>query len=162
MEQFSQKWIIVALFDEVQEGTEFEYTDFPLHVTLAGVFATDKTGNQLANELAKILKDEHAIKIEGDQKAAFGPYHNIPVMKVKKSPQLMALYARIYEFLADTGVTYNSPEYHGEGYQPHVTNQKSGYLQEGEQKILKSISLIDMYPDNDGYKRRVVKTIALH
>lgn len=161
METFTQKWAIIALLENAEEGSEFYYTDFPMHLTLAGVFAVDKSAKQLANELANVLAGQQQIEIEADEKAMFGPNKDIEVMKVKKDPDLMQLYQLIYEWLQDSGVRYNSPEYQGEGYAPHSTFQKTGSLSQGEKRMLQSVSLIDLYPNRDGYQRKIFKTIAL-
>lgn len=161
METFTQKWAIIALLEDCQEGSEFHYTDTPLHVTLAGVFKIDKNGNELSVELAKLLADQQPVEVEASQKDMFGPDKDIAVMKINKSPDLMALYQQIYEWLQKSGAVYNSPEYQGQGYLPHSTLQKSASLSEGEKRVLSSISLVDLYPDSDGYKRKISKTIDL-
>lgn len=161
METFTQKWAIVSLLEEAEEGSEFYYTDFPLHVTLAGIFATNKSGHELADKMVEILLNQHPVKIEAYKKDMFGPNKDVAVMKIKKSPELMALYNSIFEWLERSGVKYNSPEYQGDGYLPHSTFQKSGSLKEGERRILHSVSLIDLYPNNDGYMRKISKIIEL-
>ena len=161
METFTQKWAIISLLEDAKEGDEFYYTDFPLHVTLAGVFAVDKKGQQLASELAELLHNQHPVEIEADEKDMFGPKQDIPVMKVRKTSALMDLYKLIHEWLEDSGARYNAPQYQGEGYLPHSTFQKSGSLAQGEKRTLRSVSLIDLYPNNDGYQRKIFTTIEL-
>lgn len=161
METFTQKWAIISLLENATEGSEFYFTDFPLHLTLAGVFASNKDGAQLANGLADLLSRQPQIEIEADEKAMFGSNKDIAVMKVKKGPALMNLYQLIYEWLKSAGTQFNSPEYEGNGYIPHSTFQKTGLLSSGEKRTLKSVSLIDLYPHSDGYQRKIFKTIEL-
>lgn len=161
MEKFTQKWAVISLLDDVDEGSEFYYTDFPLHVTLAGVFAIDKTGQELVDELRNVLADKGQVEIEAVQKAMFGPHKDIAVMMIKKSASLMSLYSAIYEWLKRSGAAYNSPGYQGEGYLPHSTFQKTGSLEPGEKRLIKSVSLIDLFPDHDGHQRKIFKSIAL-
>ena len=161
MEKFTQKWAIISLLEDVDEGSVFYYTDFPLHVTLAGVFAIDKDEGQLVKELADLLSSQQPVVIEADKKDMFGPEKNIAVMRIKKSRELMKLYGLIYNWLNESGVVYNTPEYQGDGYLPHSTFQKSASLAAGEQRILQSVSLIDLFPNQDGYSRKISKTIML-
>lgn len=161
MESFTQKWAIIALLEDHQEGSEFHYTDTPLHVTLAGIFKIDKSGSELSAELAELLTGQPPVEIEASKRDMFGPDKDIPVMKIKKTPDLMALHQQIDEWLQHSGAVYNSPEYQGQGYLPHSTFQKSTSLSEGEKRILSSISLVDLYPDSDGYRRKISKTIDL-
>lgn len=161
MKEFTQKWAIIALLEDASEGAEFYYTDFPLHVTLAGVFAIDKNEQQLIEELAGLLRNQSAVEIESDEKDMFGPAKDVPVMRIKKTPELMKLYGRIYKWLESSGVNYNSPEYQGDGYLPHSTFQKTGSLAPGEKRILRSVSLVDLFPNQDGYQRKISKTLNL-
>ena len=161
MEEFTQKWAIVCLLEDVDEGSEFFYTLFPLHVTLAGVFSSDKNGQQLSKELETLLLGMQPVKIEADQKDMFGPNQDVSVMKVKKTPALMDLYGSVHKWLVDSKVVFNTPHYEGEGYLPHSTFQKMGALSEGEVRLINSVSLIDLYPDQDGLQRKIFKTISL-
>lgn len=161
MEAFTQKWAIISLLEQVEDGTEFHYTDSPLHVTFAGVFAAPVDGNKLVAGLVNILAEQKSVEIQADKMDMFGPNKDIPVMKIKKGAALMALYGVIYMWLDKSEVKYNSPEYQGKGYQPHSTFQKTGSLRPGEKRLLKTVSLIDMYPHSDGYQRRIFKTVDL-
>jgi len=161
MEKFTQKWAIIALLEDAAEGAEFYYTDFPLHVTLAGVFAADKGRVQLAKELATAVNKYEPFEIVADVEDRFGPNRDVVVMKVKKTPELMSLYQSVYKWLKDSGVTYNSPIYESGGYVPHVTAQKTGSLRQDESRIIKSVSLIDLYPNHNGYQRKIVATVNL-
>ncbi|MFA6088203.1 hypothetical protein, partial [Mucilaginibacter sp.] len=71
------------------------------------------------------------------------------------------LYQLIYEWLDISGAAYNEPKYQGNGYLPHSTFQKTGSLKRGEKRLLLSVSLIDLYPHNNGYQRKISKTINL-
>lgn len=161
MENFSQKWVIASLLEELKDGTQFNYTDFPLHLTLAGVFAVNLSGEQLAAGIKTILLKQKQLTIIAHKSALFGPNHDIKVMQVIKSPELMLLYLKIHNWLVKNKAIYNSPEYQGEGYSPHCTDQKSGSLKSGESSTITSVSLIDLYPNGDGYQRKIIKTINL-
>lgn len=161
MEEFTQKWGVISLLENASEGSEFYFTDFPLHVTLAGVFAVDKSGQQLFVELNNFLARRTTLEIEADQKAMFGPNQDVAVMKIKKTADLMALYLAVHLWLEDTKATYTTPQYEGEGYLPHSTFQNTGSLKPGEKRLLKSISLVDLFPNNNGYQRKIFGTIDL-
>lgn len=161
MEKFTQKWAIVSLLEDVEEGSEFYFTDFPLHVTLAGVFSTPADKDQLVHGLAGLLRKQSLIEIEADEADFFGPNEDIPVMRIKQSGELKKLHLQIHDWLTSLHVEYNSPQYQGSGYHPHCTVQRDTSLSLGEQRVLTSVSLIDLFPNNDGYQRKIVKTIQL-
>ncbi len=159
MEKFSQKWAVVALLDSVAEGSEFYFTDIPLHVTLAGVFKIDYNGIKLSEELSELISDQEPFTITVGERDMFGPAEDVSVMRIIKSPELLALYNKIHTWLVQSGAEYNEPHYEGLNFLPHSTVQKSALLHTGEVKHIKSVSIIDLLPNGDGYQRKVFKTI---
>lgn len=159
MEKFTQKWAIVALLEQVAEGTEFYYTDFPLHITLAGVFKIDYDGMRLKNELPRVLSDQKPLLITVGEKDIFGPDKDVAVMRIMKTPELMSLYDKIYSWLNQSGAVHNEPQYEGTDYLPHSTMQKAARLIPGETRQIQSVSIVDLFPNGDGLRRKVFKTI---
>jgi 2'-5' RNA ligase len=98
-EEFTQKWAIISLLDDFPEGGEFYYTDFPLHVTLAGVFASELNGSQLGHALMDFLENERPVEVEVDRQEMFGPNKDIGVMLIKQNAELMGFYKRFFQCL---------------------------------------------------------------
>jgi 2'-5' RNA ligase len=161
MEKLTQKWAIIALLKDIQDGTGFYYTDFPLHITLAGVFAINKSGLWLIESLTNLLTDQKTFDVQTDKKDMFGPNKDVAVMKIVKSPELVSFYDKIHKWLLESGAIYNEPQYQGDDYLPHSTFQKSSSLNENETLQIKYVSIIDLFPNGDGYQRKVFKTIEL-
>src|ERR1700757_2847703 len=153
MEKFTQKWIIVVPLVPLDEGTEYSYTDWPLHITLASVFAVDYDGQTLCAKVEQLLADQRPLTAVADQEDWFGPDRSVRVMRMQKTPELLALYDRIRDMLVSDGVVYNAPQYEGDGYNPHSTYQKGARLAAGEQVAVESVAVIDMFPNADGYMR---------
>lgn len=160
-ELFTQKWAIISLLEEKEEGHRFNHTDTPLHVTLAGVFAVELSGNLLAESMSDAMRGQPSIEVTAERRALFGPGKDISVTALCISDEVMQLHDRVYSWLGELGVVYNSPEYQGKGFLPHVTDQKSSILNVGDTCLLQSVSLIDLFPDGNGYERRIVSTTKL-
>lgn len=162
MQKFTQKWTIISLLDDMPEGTTFYHTDFPLHVTLAGVFAIDLNGKRLAKGLSGILQSQLPVTIKATNRVMFGKNKDIPVVLVDPTPALVEFYHVVYGWLEEQGARYNEPQYQAAGWLPHSTVQKNGRgLPAGDTRQLTSVSLVDMFPDGDGYQRKIVKTVTL-
>jgi 2'-5' RNA ligase len=159
MEKFTQKWAVIIPLEKHPDGSEFYYTDFPLHITIAGVFATTDSGAELEKMLHLLIKSTRPFEVTADEEALFGDNKDISVMKISATPELIHLYELIHSELLKEGAVFNTPHHEGEGYIPHSTYQKSGRLQTGEKVIAKSISLIDLLPNGDGLMRKITKTI---
>lgn len=161
MEKLTQKWAIISLLEEVPDGTEFYYTGFPPHVTMAGIFGIDKPGAWLTAELAELANYHQSYDVKADTIAMFGPNQDVAVMQIQQTHELMSLYQQLHDWLLASGAKFIEPHYEGSGYIPHVTIQKAGTIRAGEVKRINSISLVDLFPNGDGYQRRVTKTITL-
>lgn len=161
MQKLTQKWAVIAPLEKIKEGDVFYYTDSPLHITLAGVFAVDAKGAELVQKLAISLSEQRAIQVSSDQKDWFGPNKDIGVMKINMTDDLMDLYNTVHGTLQSLGAVFNEPQYEGSGYGAHATDQKSGSLRPQENVLIDSIAIVDMFPDDDGYQRKIFKTIKL-
>jgi hypothetical protein len=91
----------------------------------------------------------------------FGSEQNIAVMLIKETPELMNLYETIHAWLVHSSTRFDTPEYEATGYLPHSTFQNTGSLIPGEKRLVRSISIVDLFPNNDGHRRKIAKTIAL-
>jgi 2'-5' RNA ligase len=159
MEKFTQKWAISSLLEEVSEGSEFYYTEFPLHITFADVFKVNQDGHWLVAELAKLLANQKSFMVMAAKQAMFGPDENIAVVTIEKSEEVMGLYSKIHAWLNGAGVSYNEPQYQGKGYSPHSTLQKTGQLEQGQKVLIQSVSIVDLFPGGNGHQRKIFKTI---
>lgn len=161
MNKFKQKWTIIIPLEPVSEGTEYEFTDWPLHITLASVFAVDDKGAEISNKLQELLLGQHEFNTSADSEDWFGPDKSVGVMKIKFTLELQELYSKIHQLLIDMKVEFNEPQYEGKGFIPHSAYQKTSRLRAGDEIIISKVALIDMFPNGNGYKRRVTKTIDL-
>lgn len=100
--------------------------------------------------LAKVVADEW-----------FGEDKNVHVMLLEKPDELQALHDRIIDLLETHGVAFNHPEYTRGGFVAHSTVQKSKRLQFGETVAFDAVTLIDMFPDENPYRRKVLGSARL-
>jgi 2'-5' RNA ligase len=159
MEKLTQKWAIIAPLQSVQEGSEFSPSDFPLHMTLAGVFAIEFDGATLSEKLSALLAHQAPFEVTAGTEDFFGPNKDIAVMTLQRTPELMALYNTIHNELITLNAIFNTPQYEDEGYIPHSTKQKHAIVTNGESVLIDSVSIIDLFPNGDGHRRKIFKTI---
>lgn len=159
--KFTQKWAVAGLLAPIEEGSKFPADAFPLHITLLGVFAIDYDGQTLAEMLADELRDQKAVPITVGPMVRLGPNGDVEAMSIKKTDEIVGLHKRLYRLISSAGAVFNDPQYQDDNYLPHSTNLKGHGLTEGGQFELASLSLIDLYPDNDGRLRKVAKNFEL-
>lgn len=158
-QRLTQKWAVASFFDELEPGFEFAQEDTPLHATLAGVFAINKVGDEITRILQRYLQDVEQFAVTGQAEERWGA--DLVVTKLADSEEFSALYAGVQDCLINSGAVFNEPEYLHDGFTPHVTKQKSSNLPIGETKKISQVSLVDMFPGNNGYRRRIHSTIIL-
>lgn len=157
--RYSQKYTLVYFISPIRTGTEFHMTDWPLHTTLADVFAIDRHATDIDKKLAALATRTHAVQVAATDSSTLG---TAPVALLEKSVSLLQLHDSIVSLLEENEATFNSPEFIKDGFLPHSTIQKSGRLQVGEVVTINSISLIDMFPNDDWQQRKVLATFKFN
>ncbi len=157
--KLSQKWAVASFFSELPEGFEFGQKDTPLHATLAGVFAYPARGDEIANNVRHSVNGIHSFKVRGDVEERWG--EGLVVCKLAHSEIFTNLLLIIQNALTEQGAVFNEPQYLGAGFTPHATVQQAEKLMPGSTALINSVSLVDMFPDGDGYRRRIHKVIKL-
>lgn len=158
-EKLTQKWAVASFFDDLEIGYEFPREETPLHATLAGVFAINKSGDEIADLLKQCLIDTTGFSVRGLAEERWGD--ELIVTTLEDSQQFSALYAGVQDRLLNKGAVFNEPQYLHDGFTPHVTQQREGKLSVGESAQISRVSLVDMFPGGDGYRRRIHATISL-
>lgn len=159
MQQFTQKYTLVHFIKDLPIGFEYEVADWPLHVTLADTFAIDDTPSDLLTDIKSQLASTYAVVAHVTRDEWFGLDKNVHVVLLDKTSAMQNQHDAIVKILNNHGVKFNNPEYTSVGYVPHSTVQKSGQLHVGDDTIIDSVTLVDMFPDEDPYRRRVLGTV---
>lgn len=154
MSEFIQKWTVVS-FVEPPASREFDRSEWPLHVTLAPIFACSLGGTGLTGFLAESVYQQEAFDLKVVETAIWAK----PVALLDKSPDIMQLHRRITGTLRQLNSVFDEPEYIGRAYKPHCTSQQDRSLEIGDSVQIASISLVDMFPGGNARERRIVKTI---
>lgn len=161
MNKFTQKWTIIIPIESIYEGLEYDFTEWPLHITLASVFAVSTTGDQLGEKLQERVATQRSLSVQAESEDWFGPERTVGVMKLQMTPALSELYNKVHELLVGLDASFNEPRYEGEGYIPHSAHQKMARLHIGDKVAVNKLALIDMFPDSNGHRRRVTKLIDI-
>jgi hypothetical protein len=158
---FSQKYTIIQLFEDIPEGMQFSSSAWPLHSTIVDTFAIDWDVPTMVKKLEELLSThtQATSVVEGDQ--FFGPEQQTQVALLRKTDDLVKLHYDVVELLEEGGLKLNDPQFAREGFLPHSTVQKHGRLNKGDAVTFNALTIIDMFPDEDPYQRKVLKTIKI-
>jgi hypothetical protein len=160
MEKFSQKYTIINLLEDIPEGAAFASSNWPLHVTLAGTFAVE-LDDDLRHDLATLTADCPPIITTAAHDEHFGPEQQTDVTTLNMNSELVTFHNSVIKLLKKAGAMFNDPQYIEDGYRAHVTVQRHGRLHAGDLVTIDNLTIVDMFPGNDPYRRRVLNTSRL-
>lgn len=152
----SQKYVIAHFIKPIQPGYNFSSKEWPLHVTLLPNFIVGDSLEALVNNLEEVSRSitPFNIQVGGDEN--FGPNSEVLVSLIKPTAGILSLHSKL---LAITKFyMFDTPQYIGEGYRPHATKQANSQLVNGNHFMVDSMTLIDMYPNDDIERRKAVRT----
>lgn len=160
MQNFTQKYTLITLLEKINEGTEYPSTHWPLHVTIADTFAVDWSKNDLLKKLSALVANHQPVTAIADHDEYFGPQKQTQVTILDMSKELIALHNDVVGLLKSAGAIFNNPQYIGEGYRAHVTVQSHLRLHKGDLVNINGLTIVDMFPHEDPYQRKILKTIS--
>ena len=159
--QFTQKYAIIQLFEEMPVGTVFSASNWPLHSTIADTFSVDWDAPTMVRNLTEQLSHHAPATSEAGEDRLFGENGQVRVALLNKTDELVGLHRDVIAVLKQGGWKPNDPQFAGAGFLPHSTVQPHARLMRGETVVFDSLSLIDFFPGEDPYARKVLATIPL-
>lgn len=128
MSEFTQKYTIIQLFEDVPEGAEFSASSWPLHATIADTFAIDWDVPTMIETFTELLSTHATASSVVEEDRFFGDQGQVQVALLKKTDDLVKLHCDVIECLTQGGWKPNDPQFAKEGFLPHATVQKHARL----------------------------------
>ena len=153
-----QKHCLVQFLDPVEDTTRFSSDAWPLHSTIAGVFAFDRQTH--GEDFYETIAEQDALTTYTTKRGHFGPNEDVPVMLIERTPELARLHQNIVDFVLSRQGIFKPPHYIGENYCPHITIPDNN-VQPDVPIVFDALSLVDMSPNGDATMRQVLATIVL-
>jgi hypothetical protein len=163
MKQLTQKYCLISLLEPVDETgfVKFSWKDWVLHVTFAGVHFAE-WNNEMIYEFEKLIQSVENFKVKTLNQGKLGVGEtSADVVFVEKRNDVLNLHSLIIDFLDSHNAVFNNPEWNRTGFIPHSTIQKHAQVPENEIIPINNIVLIDMFPDGDGYMRKIIRVFKL-
>lgn len=161
MQKFSQKYLIAQFLKEIEEGDEYPASDWPLHVTIAPIFAVNWKNDNLTGKLPELLTKQKPFTALAEHDDYFGSERQIQVTLLDLNKELSSLHYNVVALLKNADATFHDPQYVEEGFRPHATVQSHARLHEGDMVTFNALTIIDMFPNDDPYQRKVIKNMRL-
>ena len=156
--KYSQKYTLVVFLEPIEVGATFDMADWPLHITIADVFAID-LNSQVNQQLSKLAAQQERLSLSVGDDAVLGI---TKVVLINSDNNLQGLHENIIDLLNQYGAKFNTPEFTRKGFIAHSTIQKTGRLKKGDKIDIASISIVDMLVGGDWQKRKVLDSFYLN
>jgi len=160
-QKFTQKYTIIQLFENIDDGYEFTSDTWPLHSTLVDTFAIDWSVDEMVVHLNEVLLKHAKASSTVTGSDSFGAQKQVKVSLLERTDDLMRLHMDVIKTLERGGLKLNDPQYAKEGFLPHATDQKHAKLDIGDKVNFNAISIVDMFPNGNPYGRKILKTIKI-
>lgn len=161
MTPFTQKYAVIQLFEDTPVGAEFPSSNWPLHSTIADTFAIDWDATTMAEKLTELLKSHPQATSVAEDDRFFGGNGEVQVVMLQKTDSLVKLHYDVVELLEQGGWKPNDPQFAKEGFLPHSTVQAHNRLNKSDKVVFDALSIIDFFPNEDPYQRKVLATIKI-
>ncbi len=155
-----QKYVLVAFVNSIDIGFEYSSINWPLHVTLVANFAVLRNA-EIDNDIAKIINNTNKITLTAEGDDYFGPHKDVKVTIIQPNEQLNLLHKELVDLLKSKSAAFDEPQYLKDGYRAHATVQLGNNFPKSEKFILTDVCLVDMFPEGDINKRKVLKKFSL-
>lgn len=151
----SQKYVIAHFIEPVEQKFNFSCKKWSLHTTLLPNFVISDSLDELMTKLSRVSESTKPFNIKVGDDAKFGPSGEVLVSLIEPESAILSLH---YKLLSITEhYKFDTPHYIGDGYRPHITKQANKKLIRGKSYSLNSITLVDMFPNNDIQRREIIK-----
>ena len=161
MGQFTQKYAIVQFFEDIEEGHVYSSNNWPLHSTVVDTFALQWSTDEIVAKLTDVLRHHATANSEAGDDRFFGDNGQVQVVLLGRTESLIKLHLDVLATLEDVEIALNDPQFARDGFLPHATVQKHARLNKGDKVRFTALSIIDMFPNEDPYMRKVLKTIKI-
>ena len=161
MSQFTQKYALVQFFEPIDVSYEYSSSNWPLHSTIVDTFAIDWSVDEMVAQLTKLLSKHSVVNSQAEDDAYFGENGKTRVVLLQRTKSLVQLHLDILTVLEGGSIVLNDPQFARDGFLPHATIQKHAHLHKGDLVKVTSLSIVDMFPGADPYKRKVLETISM-
>lgn len=110
---YSQRYCVVYFKSPQKDGSEFRMDGWPIHITLADVFAVDLDKSSIVKKFEDLCSESIPVPVTVKSESNLG---ETPVLLLSESPGLAGLHTKVVSLLESSGAIFNSPEFTRAGF----------------------------------------------
>lgn len=136
------------------------YVALPLHCTVMPWFFTEKTPAEVLRVITPIVQSQAPLELVSGTEALFGHEQDVPVNQVANAHDLIALHKALLRVIEPLSADIQS-QWIGEGYSPHVTRQRNGRFETGQQFVATKAYLAEAVSPDELHQKRIIAKVTL-
>jgi hypothetical protein len=159
------RFAVVAFLDDVALDSEFDADAVPAHVTLLGAASTDADLDQVVTAVEAAYSSHGVFEARGGDDDLVGR-DEVEATLVDDDGDLADAHLALIVDLRDLGVRVEDPTLVARQYRPFVavadgSDDRSSRIERGERLELRAVAVLDLAPDGDRGRVRVVDQFPL-
>lgn len=128
------------------------YNPLPSHLTLMSRFWSELLPDEISEIIKPLFDRASPIELAFGKPARLGP-KKIDVHLIEPDKSLKKLHHDLHNLLNATNVTYEYPQFVGEGHKPHVSIREDDQFRAGHKHIASAAYLIEVEIEGDKHLR---------
>lgn len=134
------------------------YVALPLHCTVVHWFRSEKPPADIVKVVSGIAANTPPLELISGKPDMFGLQKDVPVNRLEHDEQIMDLHRSLHLALQTVGIEDVVPMWTGEGFNTHVTRQRSGRFEQGRRFTAHKLYLAEaMIPEELQQKKIIAK-----
>ena len=136
------------------------YVALPLHCTVMPWFFTKMAPADVLRAITPVVQAQQPITLMGGAEAFFGHDQDVPVNKIGNPEEVIALHTALLRIIQPISSDIQS-QWIGDGYSPHVTRQRSGRFEAGQQFLTTKVYLAEAVTPDELHQKRIIAKVTL-
>jgi 2'-5' RNA ligase len=157
----ASKYTIVGFLEHTKTNQSFSENDWPLHVTLLDPFKTTWKLQELCKEIQYLAMATTHFQLKPIKRSFLGPNKDVPVTLLELDENMYRHHADLLALGRRGAFVYNTPEFVGDGFVPHITDTADKQAGLDENYMLETISIVNTIPNGDLSRREIMATFDL-
>lgn len=137
------------------------YIALPLHCTVVHWFRSDKAPAEITKAIADIVTATPPLELVSGKPDMFGREKDVPVNRLVNDDKLLAFHKQLHAALTEIGIVDVEPQWTGDGFNMHVTRQRSGRFEEGRRFVARRLYLVEALVPDELQQKKVISKLFL-
>lgn len=141
--------------------TNTVYVALPLHCTVVHWFRSELAPADILKAVTPIVEATKPVELISGAADMFGEDNDVPVNRLTDDEKAMELHKSLHTALKNIGVVDVAPKWTQDGFNMHVTRQRSGRFEEGRTHTASRLYLVEAMVPEQLQQKKIIERLHL-